>query len=503
MTRPGSVGGQPATSTELLAFPLPRDREQDMPDDMGQIFLGVTPAKQREALAVYLKYLRKEHGHDRVVLPCCGTFATAKAAIVAGFRPDQLECSDISLFTSIAGELFAGRDPRGLGYEVIEESPYRAEWKALDGDPYAQSALVYWIMKLCQSSDHNAFEAGFRQHWIEHRERHLEQLEESLRAFTEIYGGIRYAVRDMNDVLAEDHGDTTTVVLHPPVYSKGYAKMFDFGEHLRFEVPFEEWIADDHYARDYLDSKEKAATYIWGQLHAIPEGIPSADVMHGLVHGPARVDYWFCTKPDQFPRRMRWALDYKGGKPAEPLKGAKILPADYQITADTTLGIRAINDIQARYYRDLFAHKLGTTGTTEQFLVLLDGEVFGVIGMEHDLVYRLQDTSFFEQYAMNRAMDHHPRANRLMLLVVTCAEFRDHLAGKVRHNRAFEINSVRTTYFSPFDRVGMCQGLMNLKNRERLEDGTYKLLYSTPFHDRTFGECVTEYLRWEKEKDNG
>ena len=244
--------------------------------DHGMIFLGVTPGPQRKALAAYLSHLREERGFDRVVIPCCGTFGTVKSALTAGFEPEQIFTSDVALFSSLLGELFAGRDPKALGYTVADE--FRDGWEALDGDPVKQTALAFWIMKVAQSNRKNLYESMFKDHWIGAKGNHIERVAATLESMIETFGGVNYEVADLRAILDADYGEKTVVVLHPPAYKVGsYEKMFDFGDSIAFEAPFTEWDHATEYLPDYLATKEKAETYIWGRLHDLPRGLDRLD----------------------------------------------------------------------------------------------------------------------------------------------------------------------------------------------------------------------------------
>jgi hypothetical protein len=69
--------------------------------------------------------------YDRVVIPCAGRFTIAEAAVDAGWRPEEIECSDISLFSSVLGYAAAQTDLNALPIEFHSEfaDPSRARGK--------------------------------------------------------------------------------------------------------------------------------------------------------------------------------------------------------------------------------------------------------------------------------------------------------------------------------------------------------------------------------------
>lgn len=69
----------------------------------GSFFVGGTlvPAEQK-FLKVLLETAVKS-GYNRFVEPCAGTFAMSHLAVQAGFKPSQIENSDVSMMTTIMG----------------------------------------------------------------------------------------------------------------------------------------------------------------------------------------------------------------------------------------------------------------------------------------------------------------------------------------------------------------------------------------------------------------
>lgn len=58
---------------------------------------------------------------DRIVIPACGQFTIAKCALEAGYNADEIECSDISFFTSVLGYLHAGKPLSELPMTLQEQ----------------------------------------------------------------------------------------------------------------------------------------------------------------------------------------------------------------------------------------------------------------------------------------------------------------------------------------------------------------------------------------------
>ena len=91
------------------------------------LFLGATPAPARDYLQRVFAAARGKY--TRVVVPCAGRFSGPLMALRAGFKPEQIEASDISLFSGLIGALVAGTDCRELGAST--DIPYLPEINAL------------------------------------------------------------------------------------------------------------------------------------------------------------------------------------------------------------------------------------------------------------------------------------------------------------------------------------------------------------------------------------
>ena len=68
----------------------------------GNFFLGtLVPAEQKFLKTLIENALKK--GYKKFVEPCAGAFAMLHLAVQSGFKPSQIESSDVSMFTTIMG----------------------------------------------------------------------------------------------------------------------------------------------------------------------------------------------------------------------------------------------------------------------------------------------------------------------------------------------------------------------------------------------------------------
>lgn len=84
----------------------------------GAFFLGTLVAQEQKFLKPLIENARKQ-GYTRFVEPCAGAFAMSHIAAQCGYKPSEIEASDVSMFTSIMGYAITGQS--------LEELEIRAD----------------------------------------------------------------------------------------------------------------------------------------------------------------------------------------------------------------------------------------------------------------------------------------------------------------------------------------------------------------------------------------
>ena len=74
----------------------------------GDMFLGCLGSTEQKFLYSLFKTARKA-GYTRFVEPCAGTFAMANLAVDTGYKPEQIETSDVSMMPTILGYAVCGK----------------------------------------------------------------------------------------------------------------------------------------------------------------------------------------------------------------------------------------------------------------------------------------------------------------------------------------------------------------------------------------------------------
>ena len=70
--------------------------------DPGAMFLGCLGPSEQKFLVTLIETAAKS-GYTKFVEPCAGTFAMANLAVQNGFKPEQIETSDVNMMSTVLG----------------------------------------------------------------------------------------------------------------------------------------------------------------------------------------------------------------------------------------------------------------------------------------------------------------------------------------------------------------------------------------------------------------
>lgn len=87
--------------------------------DPGAMFLGCLGPSEQKFLVTLIETAAKS-GYTRFVEPCAGTFAMANLAVQNGFKPEQIETSDVNMM-SIRSWCFSTKRKQEFKKEVKKQ----------------------------------------------------------------------------------------------------------------------------------------------------------------------------------------------------------------------------------------------------------------------------------------------------------------------------------------------------------------------------------------------
>lgn len=457
------------------------------------IFLGHTPADQRRYLVAVLKYLVKTH--PVIHLPAVGQFTLAKCAIEAGYDRKNIYTSDVSLFSSLLGYLFDGTGIDCIDFEL--EPNLKLEYDTYETD-IDKTAFVMWIMKVCQMEKIHYMKPQLDD-LKSRKEVHIERMKNQIQEMVKYFRGINYEIKDLrNDVEEKPAGHL--VVVNPPVFAKGYTKMFDFGERITFDPQIPEFNFSKEYKDIYEKSRELDTPFIWYRSRSV-EGFDPREVIYAKEYKVNKVDYWLMTKPellDDFDGKH--LIKSFARKKFVPYKKAPMFSDDDEITEASKITFVLVPAKVALYYRDIWAHKLGNTGGKIYYLMLVDNKVFATMAISPDDLYKLRKDYIFENYGFSVSLNKYPRANRLLMLAITSKHFYKIMRNTATwYNRYWEAKGIQTACLAKYRHVKLNSGILKVEKREKKPNGMYKIMYCADFRDDTFSDVVKRFLAEEKE----
>ena len=466
---------------------------------MPSLFLGATPASARAYL--HRVFVGARATYPRVVVPCAGRFSGPLMAIRAGYRPEQIATSDIGLFSNLIGALASGQDPRALGAVVNATLlPNLAAAMAIEVDPVRYAALVLLALKMAQTPPKHAYLQMIAEDLREGWRRHLDALATSLAALVTPLRGLSYRVADVRDILRETANDPGAILyVDPPGFAGGYKKQGDGGALLTYPRPD---VAQFDPRTGF--SEVRALAHVSAAL------VLTLQAGESMGDDAARAVWAEETKSGikwLTANRKAPAAALAGGI-AVTIRGRQSVAPGHAVWGDATDRIRADSVLQIAkttrevglYYRDLFAHTLGQTDTQVFYLVILDGKVFGTVGM--DLMNARLNKPYpgdeglmaWESFGFSSRHVRYPRhLNRLLMMAVTCAQFLTVLKAGGRFPAGDPIG-IRTACITKGHESKGNRGILKLRAREPRPDGRFHLVYSTPWRPGTFADQVRAWV---------
>ena len=461
---------------------------------MNEIFLGVTPSPVRAFLKKTFRDLRGRYA--RIVAPCIGRFTVAEAALDAGWAPEDIYTSDVSLFSALLGYQAAGRPLAELGISL--DAPVFPQLQQYVGTEREIGATLL-AMKLCQLREDKAFDRMFIKELVTHADGYVAQLQKTADTLISKLHGIRFELMDVTAVVEEATQDPSAVVyVNPPGFAKGYSKMFNFAGRIGWSDPAIPEFDPPARRRLYDLAEQGRALSLIYRSQEIEPGFEHWAVF--CAEGAKRKDYVLSPQYEALqPVTLR--------KKITAIHSARLpfIPDDHEITPDSKIAFHEVDRSTALYYRDLFAHKLGVTRAERYFLVSIDGFLMAVFGMFFSEVQRGVSGKVYETFGFCAPCKRYPRLNHLFMTAI-CSEdarqfYQASISGALKDVDAFQTTCLSTT---PEQKSHRSTGL-KLIHRSKWDEARFKLVYYGPFKPWSLTRTVQEWLKRcaEAEKQTG
>lgn len=448
----------------------------------GEMFLGCLNGVEQKYIIELLKTAHKS-GYTRVVEPCAGTFAMANLAVQAGFKPEQIETSDVSMMTSV------------MGYAITGQSlaPLEIHAKGFTDEELLDPAVALYAQVYLRTSKSagNEYFHNMLVDMRERREEHIADIRRQIEATRELLGGMSYRPLDMWAHIKEVMDDPCTVIIaNPPTYFAGYEKFYDTQGKMTWKEPEYSMFDPETGHKQLFDMVENVPALVL----CYQEKRTGEAAGHTIFARPGtRADLTSYLATNREDEAVALANGKKIKRPAEskmePLK-CSILPLDYEIKEDSKLQVIQVTGATASYYRALWTHNFVGSQATYNRAVLIDGYVAAVFGIS-----KMAADSIFVWYVM-KAPHKVYRLGRLCYMLAQNKEFVDSLLDEIDRE---QVTKMRTAMLTKYAENKEVRGIMKLVNRQPDKQNGFKLTYEAALvEDRDEKQTLAEWLRREK-----
>lgn len=318
--------------------------------------------------------------YDRVVLPLCGRLQLAEMAVDAGWRVFELECSDTNLWSAILGSMAAGKDLADLGIDFQQDHEW-SDWARTKVQGQMTAAAVGLLLKLAPLNPHVTADRLFRDELWANRDHYSHQLQAGAQRLAEKLRGIDFKVADVFGVVSAAANDERALVYVgvPSFYGKPFACVGERGNskalitwNAPVIAPFEARTGLDKLHHDLMPGNA-LAFFHWPE-RAIADPYRDKSVfVHD--HGSSR-EHILCNRPDE-ARLLVKARKETDVKPAP----YPMLPVGYDAETPAVAQVVPCSKESALYYTDLWGVALGGGRVGRCFLVMINGMVAAVFGI--------------------------------------------------------------------------------------------------------------------------
>lgn len=447
----------------------------------GALFVGTLSQEDKAFVASVLRAAKKA-GYEKVVEPCSGGLAMSCIAADCGF--EDIEASDITLFSGILGRYVEGRGIEDMDITRVDDGskvtdPLDAMMEIKHAELVGKAGSVYGEAMLIDFEQRSEqIRSGIRERMDEIRERipHL-----------------RYRDMDMFDHIAAVREEKCVILCMCPTYSGGYERFYRaIDESVCWDEPtFNVFSPPEGYGQ--LLEAVKGTENLLIIYEEVESGHHVGTPVYGRQAGrPGMNMYLVASDPDEVDRLLGRGIAQKGASRISPMK-YPIIPADYEVTRKSRVEVVRAKSENIRYYRKLWTHNFAPSQSSSGYAMVIDGYLAGVFGYVQ-MATTLGDTdAAFLGFGM--CAPTRQRLNRLMYVLAMQKrairmEFDDVYMARIRR--------VRTVMLTKHQESKEMRGLMKLVAKDKDKRCGFKLTYETEVQDRTYRQCLIEWAQKEE-----
>lgn len=463
----------------------------------GAFFLGTLVPAEQKFLKPLIENARK-NGYTKFVEPCAGAFAMSHLAVQSGFKPSEIEASDVSMFTSI------------MGYAIMNKSMEELEIRAegFTEEELADPATALYAWKVL-STTRNAGKEYFYNMLLDlqyRREEHIKTINEQLERARTLLGGMNYRPLDMwkhmDEILDDEH---CLVIANPPTYTAGFEKWYDTGGKMTWKEP-EYGIFDPNTGlKQFMDLCKDAKCLVMCYEENEPYKTAGEPVFarYGVRNG---INVYLTTnRPEEATRLAEGKKITRPNESKLEKLQCSMLPRDYVITEESKVELCQIERAEAQYYRQLWTHNFVGSSAPINIAVLVDGKIAGVFGVDKAaLTMGAFGTQVSDALFLMYGMTVPHKTYRLGRLLTMLAQNKDFVYKICTDLEKEKVRSLKTVQMTKYPEAKEMRGIMKLTKKIPDKKMGFRLTYESELKDRTNRETLSEWLRreekWRKER---
>lgn len=452
----------------------------------GGLFIGALKPEDKRFLKPLLRNALKA-GYTRFVEPCAGAMAMSYLAAEAGWKPEQIEASDISYFSGVMGRAIMDESTADMH---ISAKGFTA--KELEDPATALYAQLY--LRTAQTAGKEYFYELLKDLEFCKKE-HLAEIQWHIDKAKNKLHGMSYRDLDMMEHIKEVKDDErTVVVLCMPTYTAGYEKFFDTGGNLSWSEPaYSIFDAKDGPKELYGIIENANALFIIYEERKPGDyvGVP----VYGRDAGRPGVRMYLASNKPELATELAEGKKIARKNPSKmtPLK-CGILPQDDIIAAKSKIAVAPIKAEHATYYRRLWTHNFSGGASGSCMGLFINGKIAGVFGYDK-LGIALQGGNDIG-FKFGIAAPHEQRLNRLLYMVATSKLVLNLVLDDMQEGT---VTGVATTMITKYPESKEMRGLMKLVKKEKAEPLGYKLIYRCGIRDESLEKILDEWVRKEEQ----